>query len=194
MKTKPTMVHHFPGSPGGASGTEPACRCKRRKRCGLSPWLGKIPWRRAWQPTPAFLPGESPWTEEPGRLQPMESQRVGHDWNYIARMRTASRPWETLKKTSNTNCWWCGANSYVAPRRFSWLFLWIECPPCLHTVTIVAESLSYPHGTVWSVTRRLHSTPIHSWLSYYCCLHHYRKGDWGSEISDLFFLGPRRRW
>ena len=30
---------------------------------------GKIPWRRAWQPTPVFLPGECPWTEEPGRLQ-----------------------------------------------------------------------------------------------------------------------------
>ena len=30
--------------------------------------VGKIPWRRAWQPTPIFLPGESPWTEEPGRL------------------------------------------------------------------------------------------------------------------------------
>jgi len=29
-------------------------------------WVGKIPWRRAWQPTPIFLPGESPWTEEPG--------------------------------------------------------------------------------------------------------------------------------
>ena len=40
---------------------------------------GKIPWRRAWQPTPVFLPGESPWTEEPGGLQSMGSQRVGHD-------------------------------------------------------------------------------------------------------------------
>ena len=29
-------------------------------------WVGKIPWRRAWQPTPVFLPGESTWTEEPG--------------------------------------------------------------------------------------------------------------------------------
>ena len=28
-------------------------------------------WRRAWQPTPAFLPGESPWTEDPGGLQSM---------------------------------------------------------------------------------------------------------------------------
>ena len=39
----------------------------------------KIPWRKAWQPTPVFLPGESPWTEEPGGLQSMGLQRVGHD-------------------------------------------------------------------------------------------------------------------
>ena len=37
-------------------------------------WVGKIPWRRAWQPTLVFLPGESPWTEEPGRLQSIASE------------------------------------------------------------------------------------------------------------------------
>ena len=37
---------------------EPACQCRTRKRRRLDPWVGKIPWRRAWQPTPAFLPGE----------------------------------------------------------------------------------------------------------------------------------------
>ena len=47
---------------------------------GDDPWVGKIPWRRAWQPIPVFLPGESPWTEEPGRLQSMGSERVRHDW------------------------------------------------------------------------------------------------------------------
>ena len=31
----------------------------------FDPWAGKIPWRRTWQPIPVFLPGESPWTEEP---------------------------------------------------------------------------------------------------------------------------------
>ena len=30
----------------------------------------------AWQPTPGFLPGESPWTEEPGGLQSMGLQRM----------------------------------------------------------------------------------------------------------------------
>ena len=29
------------------------------KRLGFNPWVGKIPWRGAWQPTPVFLPGES---------------------------------------------------------------------------------------------------------------------------------------
>ena len=38
--------------------------------------VGKIPWRRAWQPPPVFLPRESPWTEEPGGLQSIGSQRV----------------------------------------------------------------------------------------------------------------------
>ena len=41
--------------------------------------IGNIPSRRAWQPTPVFFPGESPWTEEPGGLQFMGLQRVGHD-------------------------------------------------------------------------------------------------------------------
>ena len=45
--------------PGGASCKEPTCRCRRPKRQGFDPWVGKIPWRRAWQPTPVFLPGES---------------------------------------------------------------------------------------------------------------------------------------
>ena len=46
--------------------------------------VGKIPWRRAWHYTPVFLPGESPWTEEPGGLQSMGSQRVGHDGAHLA--------------------------------------------------------------------------------------------------------------
>ena len=37
-------------------------------------WVEKIPWRRAWQPTPVFFPGESLWTEEPGGLQSIALQ------------------------------------------------------------------------------------------------------------------------
>ena len=67
----PTPV--FLGFLGGPDNKESTCN-------GLDPWVGKIPWRRAWQLTPVFLPGEFPWTEEPGRLWSMGLQRVRHDW------------------------------------------------------------------------------------------------------------------
>ena len=54
--------------PGIASGKEPARKCRGPQVHGFGPGVGKIPWRRAWQPTPVFSAGESPWTEEPGRL------------------------------------------------------------------------------------------------------------------------------
>ena len=42
-----------------------------------------FPWRRAWQPTPVFsiLVWRIPWTEEPGGLQSIRSQRARHDWS-----------------------------------------------------------------------------------------------------------------
>ena len=59
----PTPV--FSGFPGGSVGKESACSAETWV---LHPWVGKIPCRKAWQPTPVVLPGESPWTEEPGEL------------------------------------------------------------------------------------------------------------------------------
>ena len=40
------------------------------RRHGLDPWVGKIPWRRKWWPTPVFLPEKISWTEKPGRYSP----------------------------------------------------------------------------------------------------------------------------
>ena len=70
-----STVLYTGGFPGGSDRKESACNV----RPGFDPWVGKIPWKRSWQPTPVFLPGESPGTEEPGRLQSTASQRVGHD-------------------------------------------------------------------------------------------------------------------
>ena len=46
-------------NPGGTSGKEPSCQCRRHKRHRFHPWVRKSPWRRWWQPTPVSLPGES---------------------------------------------------------------------------------------------------------------------------------------
>ena len=71
------------GFPGGASGKEPSCQCIRQRR-GFNPWVQKIPWRRAWQPTPVFLPGESHGQRSLAGLQSMGSQGVRHDWSDLA--------------------------------------------------------------------------------------------------------------
>ena len=47
------------GFPGDVNGKEPTCQCRKRKKLRFDPWIGKILWKRVWQPTPEFLPGEA---------------------------------------------------------------------------------------------------------------------------------------
>ena len=46
------------GLPWWLSGKESTCQCRRCRRYRFDPWVQKILWRRKWQPTPVFLPGE----------------------------------------------------------------------------------------------------------------------------------------
>ena len=59
-------------------------QCRRLRRPRFNPWVGKIPWRRAWQPTPVFLSGESHEQRSPTEL----GYRVGHGWSELASTRT----------------------------------------------------------------------------------------------------------
>ena len=73
------------GFPCGASGKESACQCRRCKRSGFDPWVKKIPWRRPWQPTPVFLPGESHGQKSLSVYSPSShKERVGHNWSDLA--------------------------------------------------------------------------------------------------------------
>ena len=54
--------------------------CLQCRRPGFDPWVGKIPWRRKWSTHSSILAWKISWTEEPGGLQSMGLQRVGHDW------------------------------------------------------------------------------------------------------------------
>ena len=53
------MTKHNNSFPGGAVGKQSACRCRRCQRRWFDPWVGKIPWRRKWQPASVFLSGNS---------------------------------------------------------------------------------------------------------------------------------------
>ena len=56
------------------------CRVFHLSYPGSPPWVGKIPWRRAWQPTSVFLPGESHGQRNLAGCNLVGLWRVGHDW------------------------------------------------------------------------------------------------------------------
>ena len=90
---------HLWGFPGGVRGKDPSCQCRMHKGHGLNPWVRKIPWRREWQPTLIFFPGESPWTEELAV--------------YIVHGVTKS--WTWLKSLAHTYHWLDGRESGWTP-------------------------------------------------------------------------------
>ena len=53
------MADEHQGLPTCLSGKQPAFQCRRPRTHRFNPWVGKIPWRRTWQPTAVFLPGGS---------------------------------------------------------------------------------------------------------------------------------------
>ena len=59
INNKYILILLYSSFPGGGNGKEPACQFRRQKRHRFNPWVGKISWRRKWQPTPVFLPWES---------------------------------------------------------------------------------------------------------------------------------------
>ena len=53
--------------------------CLQCRRRGFNPWVGKIPWRREWQPTPVFLPGKPHRQRNLAGYSPWGHKRIGHD-------------------------------------------------------------------------------------------------------------------
>ena len=107
--------------PGGSVGKESTCSR------GIDPWAGKIPWRRAWEPTPVFLPGESLWTEDPGGLQSLGLQRFERDWSDWACMHA---PGGSKGKTLTKSEIWCHLIKHMnQPRPLGWsesFIIWLS--------------------------------------------------------------------
>ena len=78
------------GLPRWLSSKESACQCRRCKRCRFNLWVRKIPWRKKWQPTPAFLPGKfygqrslagySPWGHKESDITERLSMHGGYSF------------------------------------------------------------------------------------------------------------------
>ena len=77
VKQSWTRLKRLSSSSRWHSGKESTCQSWRHKKFEFDPRVGKIPWRRKWQPTSVFLPRES--HGQRSRLQSLGSQRVGPD-------------------------------------------------------------------------------------------------------------------
>ena len=93
------------------------------------------PWRRAWQATPTFLPAESPWTEEPGRLQRLGLQRVRDDRSYLACTHITQGPLlNTLK--------WPIQDKNPTKSRYTYMHNWSLCCVSETNTTLCVQRLS----------------------------------------------------
>ena len=101
---------------------------------GFDPWVGKIPWRRKWQPTPVFLPGEShgqrslvgysPWgRKESDMTERFQQQQLWKTplFQLITRECMASSPffWFNCSETGYLSC--------TFRRAFRWCYMQIGC-------------------------------------------------------------------
>ena len=125
------------GFPGGSDGKQSACNAGDP---GFTPWVGKIPWRRKWQPTWVFLPGKSQRQRSLAGYSPWCCKRVRHDFKqqqslYLQRPFTlASQPPASLSIVSHLSCVWLCATLWTIalqvplPMRFSRQKYWSGLP------------------------------------------------------------------
>ena len=81
----------YQGCPDGSASKEPTWQCRRLERFWFYPWVGKIPLEKGLATDSSILAGIILWTEDPGGLQSMQPQRVGHDW--------------AQHSTAHSSCW-----------------------------------------------------------------------------------------
>ena len=130
-----------------ASGKDPTCQCRWYNSHGFSPWVGKIPWRRAWQPTPAFLPGE------PHGQRSLAGQKESDTTEVTQHTYTLNGHWERFSR-----------GKYVKE----------ECTECQPNASFASltTNLSFPGGTK-SLCGVAESW---TWLSTHACRHRHLRG------------------
>ena len=87
------------------------------------------------------LAWKTPWTEEPGRLQSMESQRVGHDWATSLLPAVMKRCYNQSGSVAD----WPVQSSDIGGPVCSFSRRQHEYPPCLHLFLFVSYVLMFNH-------------------------------------------------
>ena len=113
----------------------------------LNSWSTEKVWRRKWQPTPVFLSGESPWTEESAGYSPWGPEESDStEW-----LSTTQGKWNvegglgagrTLKEGQEPHAAWMngmGVNPFLQMRLFHFLLNTDEEMYCLHYLSYLIQ-------------------------------------------------------
>ena len=151
----------------------------RRKRHRFDPWVGKIPWRTAWQPIPVFLLGESHGQRRLGGYSPKghkdsdmteATSRAHHGRVYHAKC------WAGWITNWNQDC----REKYQQPQICRWYHSndrkWRETKEPLDEVEKASLKLNIQKTNIMA------SGPITSWQ---------RKGEKVKAVTDFIFLAPK---
>ena len=94
-------------------------KCSRHRRLRFDPWVGKVPWRRKWQPTPVFLPGKSHGQKSLTGYGPWGRKES----DITERLSTHRRKKAETERENSLNC----SLNLIACTNFFWLLhiLWI---------------------------------------------------------------------
>ena len=143
-------------------------------------------WRRKWQPTPVFLPGESQG-REPGGLSSMGSHRVGHDWCDLAAAAATTGEKKTQTHRADLNpthslepslqsrfVWWISADLQTHEWKMNSCFM-SSCFKITHyaSISVAVTVLSnlkiwevyLEFGLIWRMVERIKS--FSKFFSYY---------------------------
>ena len=108
---------------GSTSHKEHTCQCRRHKRREFNPWIGKIPWRKAWQPTLVFLPGESNGQRSLAGYSPWvtKSQTCLNDWAHTHAWSLDMRHWQGWQSPALINNAVMNAPHCIYPLDLGWI-------------------------------------------------------------------------
>ena len=135
-------------------------QCRKHRRLGFNPWVGKIPWRRKWQPTPLFLPEKSLGQRNLAGYSPKglkgsdttEAAEQAHMCGLNKRDLFSHNFWKLKVQDQNT--------SIV---RFWWGLFWLS-DGCLLTVSHMAEKMSKLSGISYKDTNATTKSSPHHFI------------------------------
>ena len=138
------------GFPGGINVEE--CHCKRRKRHGFDPWVKNIPWRRAWHPTPVFLPGKVHGQKNLVGYSPWDC-RFRHDCSVLAHRVHHRKCWVGWPTSWNQDCW----GKYQQPHIWKWYNSNFRKQRGIKSVLMKVKKLAY--NSIFKKQRSWHLVP-----------------------------------